>query len=562
MKRRSFFTVVAAVAAVLLLSGLTGFGWLYAQSPLSLLRGSPNANPQSLIFIPKQAPVMAALMVNADRLEGLQLALVSPDQRAAQRAEFEALRDGLLGGGLQYRRDVKPWLGDEITLAVTSGDLDRDSANGAQPGYLMSLITKDSTRSREFLQVFWQQRSTGPADLTFEQYQGTQIIYGQVQRTDATAPPLTLASAVVGNRFVLFANSPKVLRDAINNAQAVDLNLGNDPDYQRAIAALPSNRVGLSYVNLPQLAALSGDAKSLDGLNPGAYAHLAIGLGLDRQGLIAHTTMLGGAAQEAQLPEPVKVMQYLPKTAPVSLSGANLRQTWTELGQGLQDYKLTANWLQQPIAAGGKAWNLNLAQDLFPWVSGKYALGLLPTVALGQLPTANDPTDWIFVVDKATNPDYAQGIAQLNAIAQKQNLTVAPVTLGEQTVSAWTQLKSKDDQSADLSAQAVGAWADMNQAVIFASSIEAMQQALNAPAQSLRESGQFASAIAPINDRNNGYLYLDWPTVKPLLVQQAPIVRLLDLVAQPLAKNLQSLTLSGYGGTSDVHRGVVFLRLR
>jgi hypothetical protein len=50
--------------------------------------------------------------------------------------------------------------------------------------------------------------------------------------------------------------------------------------------------------------------------------------------------------------------------------------------------------------------------------------------------------------------------------------------------------------------------------------------------------------------------------VKPLLVQQAPIVRLLDLVAQPLAKNLQSLTLSGYGGTSDVHRGVVFLRLR
>jgi len=30
----------------------------------------------------------------------------------------------------------------------------------------------------------------------------------------------TLSGAVVGDRFVLFANDPKVLRDAINNVQA------------------------------------------------------------------------------------------------------------------------------------------------------------------------------------------------------------------------------------------------------------------------------------------------------------------------------------------------------
>jgi len=30
----------------------------------------------------------------------------------------------------------------------------------------------------------------------------------------------TLSGAVVGDRFVLFANYPKVLRDAINNVQA------------------------------------------------------------------------------------------------------------------------------------------------------------------------------------------------------------------------------------------------------------------------------------------------------------------------------------------------------
>jgi Protein of unknown function (DUF3352) len=553
MKRRSFFTVLAAAAAVLLLAGITGFAWLFAQSPLGLLRGSPHPNPSAMIFIPQQAPVMGSLLVNADRLEGLQLAMVPPDQRQAQRAEFESLRDGLLGGGLSYRRDVQPWLGDEVTLAVTTLDIDRDSANGRQPGYLLALTTKDTTRSREFLQLFWQQRSVGPKDLAFEQYQGTQIIYGQVQQAEPNAVPLTLASAVVGDRFVLFANSPKVLRDAINNVQAVELNLGNDPDYQRAIAALPSNRIALSYVNLPQLAALSGDAKSLEALSLGAFEHLAIGLGIDRQGLIANTAVLGGTAASAQLAKPVAVLRYLPKTAPVTIAGTNLAEAWTGLQQGLQDYRLARNLLQPPIAAWVQPWQLDLAQDVFPWVQGNYALGWLPDSA----------QDWIFVVDKATNPDYVQGLAKLNAIAKQQHLTVAPVKLGEQTVSAWTELATKADQSTNLDAKAVGAWVELGDAVILASSIEAMQQALAVP-QSVRKSldRSLSQSIAPIEDRNNGYLYIDWPTMKPVLAEKAPIVRLLDLVAQPLSKNLKSLTLSGYGGAADLHRGAVFLRLR
>ncbi|MBE9032450.1 DUF3352 domain-containing protein [filamentous cyanobacterium LEGE 11480] len=553
MKRRSFFTALAAVAAVLLVLGLAGFAWLFGQSPLSLLKGSTNPNPQALVFIPKQAPAMASLMVDVEQLEGLQLALVKPDQRQVKRAEFESLRDGLLGSGLSYQRDVQPWLGDEVTLAVTTLDIDRDSANGNQPGYLMALATENSTRSREFLQLFWQKRAAGQ-DLAFEQYQGTQIIYGQVQRSDVDAPPLTLASAVVGNRFVLFANSPKVLRDAINNVQAVDLNLGNDPDYQKAIAALPENRIGISYLNLPQLAALSGDQTAIDQSADSAFRSLALGLQLDRQGLVANTTVLGGTSQAPTLGEFASVFRYLPSDALVALSGANLAQTWTDLEVGLQDYKLATSLLQKPILAWGKQWNLDLPQDIFAWMPGSYALSLLPE--------ADGEQDWIFVADKATNPDYAQGLEKLNAIAQKQNLTAAPVKIGAQTISAWTQLASSDAQPKNLEAKAIGAWADLDQVVIFASSIDAMKQALLAPGQSLRQSAQFTKAFAPLDSRNNGYLYLDWPTVKPLLAERAPIVRILDLVAQPLLKNLKSLTLSGYGGAEDVHRGEMFWRLR
>lgn len=538
---------------MLFIAGIAGFIWLFSQSPLSLLKGSANPEPQAMIFIPKQAPAMASLMVDVDRLEGLQLALVSPDRRKAQRAEFEALRDGLLGNDLSYGRDVQPWLGDEVTLAVTTLDIDRDRSNGAQPGYLMALATENSTKSREFLQLFWQKRAANQ-DLAFEQYQGTQIIYGQVQSAAADAPPLTLASAVVGNQFVLFANSPKVLRDAINNVQAVDLNLGNDPEYKRAIAALPTNHIGISYLNLPQLAALNGDNRAVNQLSDDAIRNFAIGLGVDRQGLVAHTTAIGGISQAAQLSEPNAVLRYLPSNASVALSGLNLAQTWPNLGRELQDYKLAQHLLQQPIAAWGKQLNLDLAQQIFPWVQGHYALGLLPEV--------DGESDWIFVVDKATNPDYVQGLAQLNQIAQQQNLTAAPVQVGKQTVSAWTQLATDEKSTKNLDAKAVGAWAELDQSVIFASSIDAIKQALSAPAQSLRQAESFNQAIEPLVKQNNGYLYLDWPTVKPKLAQKVPIVRLLDLVAQPLSKNLKSLTISGYGGADDVQRGAIFLRLR
>jgi hypothetical protein len=470
-----------------------------------------------------------------------------------------------------------------VTLAVTSLDLDRDAANGQQPGYLMALVTQDAARSREFLQLFWQKRSIGQ-DLAFEQYQGSQIIYGQASNPNPDAPPIALASAVVGNRFVLFANSPKVLRDAINNVQAVELNLGNDPDYQRAIAALPNNRVGLSYLNLPELAALGGDRRELDaaldlGGNAPDYRQVAIGLGVDRQGLVANTAVLGGKAQAVTSSDSAAMLRYFAGTTQVALSGTDLATTWPTLTQGLQNYKLADRLIQPAIAHWGEQWHLDFAQDLFPWVTGNYAFGVLPTVAPAaqakvQTQASATSTEWLFALDRATNPNYLQGIDRLNTIAKAQNLTPAIIPLGNQTLTAWTELapaqtatKATEKQATEkqatekLSAKTVGAWAEVDQAIIFASSIETLKQAIN-PTKTLSQNPSFSQAIAPLGGRNNGYLYLDWPTVKPTIERQAPIVRLLDLVAQPLMQNLKSLSLSGYGGEGDIHRGRVFLRLR
>jgi hypothetical protein len=533
MKRRSFFNLLAAVASAVFILGLSAFGWLWSHSPLALLKGAAHPNPEAIIFVSKQAPLMASLQVPPDRLIDLATALAKPGDRHRTHQSLEQLRDGLLGDGLNYDKDVKPWLGQEVTAAITSADFDRDDSNGKAGGYLLALTTKNALASREFLQRFWQARSTTDA-FTFEQYKGTELIYGTVDPDKTT--PLNLASAVVGDRFLLFANSPRVLKNAINNVQAVELNLGNSPDYQKAIAALPNNRLGLVYSNLPQLANLTGDSKALDSVSLEAMQAVALGLGANRQGLIAHSAILDSSPAQTATATANALLKYLPGTASIALSGQNLNQFWAGLNTETKGYALADTLLPKTLKTWETTWGLNLPEDLFSWVTGDYVLGLLPSA---------HQTDWIFAADR-TNPDSAAKLGKLDSLAQQKGLTLVQESLGDRTVSLW---KDKD--------KVVGAWTSEGNAILLASSLEALTAGLKHT--SMSQTPGYLGAIGSVNSANNGIAYIDWDQAKPWLEQQFPIVRALEFVAQPLFGRLKRVTVTSYGGEEGVEKGdVVF----
>lgn len=154
MKLRSFFSVLAATVVVLLLIGGGGWLWLLAHSPLTLLQGRQVA-PSAAIFIPRQAPAMVLLLVNPDRLVALRQALAAPGARRRSRSELNQLSQMLASTGLDYETDIRPWLGQEITLTVTTLDINRQPENGQQPGYLLALETRDVEETQPFLQRFW-----------------------------------------------------------------------------------------------------------------------------------------------------------------------------------------------------------------------------------------------------------------------------------------------------------------------------------------------------------------------------------------------------------------------
>ncbi|MGD2182285.1 DUF3352 domain-containing protein [Lusitaniella coriacea] len=550
MKLRSFFLILAGIAVVSLSVAGGSVAWVLAQSPFNLLSGGVVTNPSAAIFVPKQSPVVVSLLANPDRLEQFAQVAAPINARSRARAELTQIKTGLLANtGADYVRDVQPWLGDEITFALTSPDFDRDSNNGAQPGYLLVAESKDGQLAREFLQAFYAKDAiAGESELVSKTYKGVNLIYRRAISDNNS----TSASAVVGDRFVLFANHPKVLRAAINNVQAIDRSLENSPPYQKALQTIQTPRIGVATINLPGLNAWI----SKQPLPPEFDQTLTVTLSLARQGLVAQSAIAGVFDEQTTLPAlsaPVQALNYIPTNNTLTAAGADLQQFWEQLSTGLAPSSPFTQILNRLVARGNANLGLDLEGDIFNWVRGEYALSLLPGVA------ENSPS-WLFVAQNNT-PEATAGIERLDRLAKEQDLSLGNLALGDKKVTAWTELKTiPGEVSPRLEAKVKGVHTTVGNYEIFSSSLAGMERALGGE-NAILESKAFKRAIALLPKTNNGYFSLDWDLAQPLIEEKAPLFRAIEFAGRPLFNNLRAIVLSSSGREKGISRASAFLQL-
>ncbi|MEH2157913.1 DUF3352 domain-containing protein [Nostoc sp.] len=549
-RQRSFIGFIVAGAIALLVIAIAGFYWFFAKSPANLIGSS--SGPGAAIFVSKLSPAMVSLLTNPDRLQALD-----------REEELSKLKTSLFAkSGIDYKQDIQPWLGDEITLAITTLDIDRDPENGQQPGYLLALATKQPEKSREFVELLFSKRALAGATLAVEQYKGVKLI------SDNSQPEQDLlAGAVVGEGFVLFANDPKVLRDAINNVQAPDLNLTSSPEYQKATKERLKGGLAVAFLNLPIVAKWQG----LE-LPEQLYNSQIISLVLkNSKGLLAETTFLTSSEivpPSAPLSKPVGALQYVPASAGLAISGSNLsnlgdsdlaklwkQATATIYGSG-ED---VVSRLAKPLADVQKRWGINLPEDIFSWVQGEYAIGLLPD-------QEQTNPHWIFVVEKSEGVE--KGVARLDAIASSNGLSINPLTIDKQKISAWTELTTatkksdvKEGTSFSIETKVLGLHTNLGNYEIFTSDLETMDEILTSKDNSLIDNPNFKDSIAAIPLPNQGYVYLDWTKSQNLLERQVPILKLVEVLGKPFFNNLRSLTVSSYGTDTRSLKGGVFFKL-
>ncbi|MGB3640288.1 MAG: DUF3352 domain-containing protein [Rivularia sp. (in: cyanobacteria)] len=540
---------------VLLLTGIAGCNGLFNKNPLNLASDTQK-QPSAAVFISRQAPVMVSMPISPNRFEVLNGGV-----------KLSKLKKSLLDNtGLEYKKDVQPWLGNQITLAVTTDDIDKDSANGRQPGYLTVLTTKDKEKSREFIEVLFSKRVLAGTSLVVEQYKGVKLISDIGQTTEIEKP---LAATVVGDDFVLFANDAKILREAINNVQAPGLSLISSDNYQQAIKKLDNKNQAVTFLNLPAVAKWQGL-----NLSSPTYSTQLISLTTKSKGLLAETSF--GANSPIPLAsesEKVKALSYIPATSGLVISGkdlsnldrSNLALLWQQTAKAIssESGENIASQITKPLTNLEKRWGINLKEDIFSWVKGEYAIALLPNSEnRRENKLENKSTEWIFVTEKSSTTE--SDISHLDEIASKNGLTVSPINLNEQTISAWTKLTTTGNKASDLKIQAkvLGTHTSKDNYEIFTSSIETMDKAINYKENFFNDNRNFQDSIAAIPQSNQGYVYIDWEKSQDFIESQLPILKLVEIIGKPFLDKLQSFTISSYDSNSELLKAGVFFLLR
>lgn len=555
VKPRSFFLTLAVLAVVLFSLAGGGLYWILTTSPLVLLQGGVNQTPAAAAFIPQGSPAMVSLLVNPNRLEAFSQLIAAPDKRRRAHQEIADLEQSLLAKtGLNYQKEVKPWLGEEITLAVTSLDYDRNPDNGVQPGYLLVVQTKDPELSKEFLQISYSEAAiAGDYDLAFDTYQGANITYKQALRPNLNSN--LVASTVVGD-YVLFANHPKVLREALSSVQAPDLNLNQAIAYQDSLKTIKEPRIGIFYANFPALSAWLSHLPVPEKLD--INQTLTVALSLKSQGLVAQTALTGVKNLDnplTLLTEPVDTLSYIPSSTLLTASGSNLAQFWQQIETGLEPDSPLQQLVYRTLESVQTPWQLDLPQDIFSWVKGNYSLALISD------PNGKEP-NWVFVAERVPNTEIDSAIAHLDELAKAQGYSVENLSVAGQAVTVWTKLKTSADKNITrLEAQVKGAHLERDNYQIFTTSLEAMSQVLAANQAPLVTSAKFQQAISALPTDNNGYFYLDWNASESFLEKQFPVIRVLELTVKPLFKNLRSLTIASEESVDEIRRATVFLNL-
>ena len=514
---------------------------------------------------------MVSLMGNSGQLPDLLQGETAPPSTQTSINKLIQLPEALLSSAdIDYQTDIQPWVADEVTFALAGED------KAQTPGYLFAVVTRNAKDSQALLDHLWQKQAVDGKPLRFEQYKGISLISTDLdpspissasQFSTPTLKPFQesftrLATAVFDDRYVLITNGSQVLHGIIEMFQSPNQQLTQFSDYQSAVDALQQQESwGFAFVNLSAL---------LPSNRP--YRSVAVTLGAKREGILAETVLVAAPEQPGPsvapaVTEPIRALNYVPANSPFVLAGADLGQLWTQLSHDLSVNHRVQNWVTQSLTRWGQPWEANLPEDIFPLVQGEYTVAMLSHQSTsGEIGvgSALEP-DWLFVHGASPSGSEPYPLDHsLERLTTQKRVGEIPFILDGQSVSAWTRLVNQPKQSGGstlLSAEVTGVFTTVEDHKILATSLGALKQALTARNNPLAKQQDFQGAIAPFDQPNQGYLYLDWPRMRALAEQKLPQLRQLEQTAPTLFNRLQSLTVSNYGETPKVQRSQFFFRL-
>ncbi len=371
---------------------------------LNLAQRSPKSlSPASARLVPQTA--LATLTFTTDELAWTKLRQFgTADTQRQLDTAIAQWKDRLTLNGYSFKRDIKPWVGDRITLALLPANAaanspDLPTAIGGSQNWVVVVPIADPLKAKSLL-------DEGPAGTApnWEErtYKGVKV------RTTQAAGGNPIESAVIGTSWLLLSDSAAGIEQAIDT-QKGGRSLFDVSGYRKAATRvesppLPGKNFAQIYLNIPAATqALEPPANA----TPGSAGRGSILPLQGSQGLVA-TALIESAGlrfQGTSWLAPENDLAYselrneagdmprrLPDDTLVMMSGSNLQQFWQGFSSGNTSPPFFPN--PQNLKAGLLTQTgLDLDEDVMPWAAGEFALGILPPVQPNSAapPDANSP---------------------------------------------------------------------------------------------------------------------------------------------------------------------------
>jgi hypothetical protein len=486
--------------AALLVGGGSAAYWLLTQ------RGAgPGELPVGSGVIPQDALMAISVSTDAGQWEKLREFGTAQSQAAVDQ-NLAGVRDRILtANGFDYERDIKPWIGKEVTVAFLSPQAATPPAGGSgtlppvpknQQSTIMILPVQDGGKAKETLERFKPQSGK----LVDRTYQGIQI-----KETQGAAAQ-NYSATVLDGKMVVVTNDPKAMDRAIDTYKGGPA-LAATPGYTQALgkiqAVQPFSKL---YVNLPAAAAVTS-ANSGKAVSPQSLAQvqqvqgLAATAVLESEGVRFKSVswLKPDSQRRYDVKNTAKTMPgRLPADTLIMASGGNLQQFWQDYSQGA-----TANPISpinpQGLRDGLKATvGMDLDKDFLAWMAGEFSLSL---VAAPEGGSPSLPFGLVFMVQASDRRAAEDTLKRLDdAMVSKYKFKVEQSRLGDRPVTNW--------------ALPVGGptitrgWLDGDVAFLTLGAPIANSM-VPKPTASLADSPNFKTAVPTEPNPNNGHFFVN-----------------------------------------------------
>ncbi|MBE7382010.1 MAG: DUF3352 domain-containing protein [Leptolyngbya sp. SIO1E4] len=497
--------LLVTIGTALLLMGGGAIAYWGLQWRAAKTRGLP----AGVRAVPEEAIAALSLSTNPEQWQRLRQ-FGTPETQLSFDQYLANWRDRWLTNyDISFNQDVQPWVGPEVTLAwlpdpETNTEDDADVVVLGNQRRLLLLPIADP----EAAQV-----SAESLPLTAES--GDQIEYRGVTLSSYPATSgdgnAALWVGVLGTQLILVAEDEATAQQAID-AYKGGKSLADMPGYRRSFEHIGVPQAfGKLYLNVPAVTQMLAQASQpplpsalLDSFQDSRG--IAATLGLASQGVqIKSTSWLGPGSDlayrdtngVAQLPE------YLPRDTLVMASGGNFQQFWQDFSERRTWGALAAFDPDNLALALQGSTGLTLETDLLPWMSGEFALALVPPQAAS--PDANEaalPNPGLVALMQVSDRSQAEkSFARLDEVVKNRyRFGIVNEPVGQIDLVKWIS----PFQAITLSR----GWLDSSVAFLtVGTSTEAA--IIPPPRRSLATAPLFQLTTADAPRPNNGYFYLN-----------------------------------------------------